>query len=59
MSVGESGMVGMLDEAGSLVLCRITPEALRELLEQVASDVFDASEADEAGCILATKEALN
>jgi hypothetical protein len=49
----------MADEAGSLVLCRITHEALRELLEQVASDVFDAGEADEAGCILVTKQALN
>jgi hypothetical protein len=36
----------MADEAGSLVLCSITHEALRELLEQVASDVFDAGEAE-------------
>jgi hypothetical protein len=33
-------------------------EAYRELLEQVASDAFDAGEANEAGCVLA-KEALN
>jgi hypothetical protein len=34
-------------------------EAYRELLEQVASDAFDAGEANEAGCVLVTKEALN
>jgi hypothetical protein len=34
-------------------------EAYRELIEQVASDTFDAGvNVDEAGCILVTKEAL-
>jgi hypothetical protein len=67
------------DEAGSLVFCRISHEALRdqakrthlegaddkvfeayqELLEQVASDAFDADASDDAGCILVTKEALD
>jgi hypothetical protein len=69
----------MRDEAGSLVFCRISHDALRdhaklahfegpdnkvfeanrELLEQLASDAFDAGKADEAGCILVTKEVLN
>jgi Protein of unknown function (DUF1488) len=69
----------MADEAGSLVFCRISHEALRdqakrahyegtddkvfeayhELLEQVASDAFDADASDEAGCVLVTKEALD
>jgi Protein of unknown function (DUF1488) len=35
-------------------------EAYRELIEQVASDTFDAGvNVDEAGCILVTKEALD
>jgi hypothetical protein len=35
-------------------------EAYRELIEQVASDTFDAGvDVDEAGCILVTKEALD
>ena len=34
--------------------------AYRELIEQVASDTFDAGvDVDEAGCILVTKEALD
>jgi hypothetical protein len=69
----------MADEAGSLVFCRISHEALREqakrahfertddkvfeayqeLLEQLASDAFDADKVDEAGCVVVTKEALN
>jgi hypothetical protein len=70
----------MADEAGSLVLCIISREALRdqaarvhfegtddkvfetyrELIEQVASDTFDAGvNVDEAGCVLVTKEALD
>ena len=69
----------MADEAGSLVFCRISHDALRdhakrahfegtddkvfeayqELLEQLASDAFDAGKADEAGCVHVTKEALN
>ena len=69
----------MADEAGSLVFCRISREALRDqanrthiegtddkvfevyqdLLEQVASDVFDADAIDQAGCVLVTKEALD
>jgi hypothetical protein len=59
----------MADEAGSLVFCRISHEALRhhakrtrfegtdvkvfevyqDLLEQVASDAFDADAINEAG----------
>jgi hypothetical protein len=34
-------------------------EAYQEVLEQVASDAFDAGAANEAGCVLVTKEALN
>jgi hypothetical protein len=69
----------MVDEAGSLVFCRISHDALREqakrthlegtddtvfeayreVLEQVASDAFDAGKADEAGCVYVTKEAFN
>jgi Protein of unknown function (DUF1488) len=70
----------MADEAGSLVFCRVSHEALqdqaarvhfegtddkvfeayRELIEQVASDTFDAGvNVDEAGCIVITKEALD
>src|SRR5262245_15771712 len=69
----------MADEAGGLVFCRISHEALRDqanrthckgaddkvfevyrkLLEQVASDAFDAEASDEAGCVLVTKEALD
>ena len=70
----------MADEAGSLVFCRVSHEALqdqaarvhfeatddkvfeayRELIEQVASDAFDAgANVDEAGCVLVTKEALD
>jgi len=69
----------MADEAGTLVFCRISHEALRahanrtkfegpddkvfeayrELLEHVASDAFDAGKANEAGCVLVTREALN
>ena len=69
----------MADEAGGLVFCRISHEALRDqanrthckgaddnvfevyrkLLEQEASDAFDAEASDEAGCVLVTKEALD
>jgi Protein of unknown function (DUF1488) len=69
----------MADEAGSLVFCRISHDALRdharrahfegtddrvfeayqELLKQLASDAFDAGEADEAGCVHVTNEAFN
>jgi Protein of unknown function (DUF1488) len=69
----------MADEAGSLVFCRISHDALRDhakrahfegtddkvfeayqqLLEQLASDAFDAGKADEAGCVHVTKEAFN
>ena len=31
-------------------------EAYQELLEQLASDAFDAGKADEAGCVHVTKE---
>jgi hypothetical protein len=35
-------------------------EAYRELIEQVASDAFDAQAGvDEAGCVVVTKEALD
>jgi len=35
-------------------------EAYRELIEQVASDAFDAEvSVDEAGCVLVTKEAID
>jgi len=35
-------------------------EAYRELIEQLASDAFDAgANVDEAGCVLVTKEALD
>ena len=34
-------------------------EAYRDLLEQVASNAFDAGDANEAGCVLIAKEALN
>lgn len=35
-------------------------EAFRELIEQVASDAFDAEiGVDEAGCVVVTKEALD
>ena len=35
-------------------------EAYRELIEQVASDAFDAgAHVDEAGCVLVTREALD
>ena len=34
-------------------------EANQDLLEQVASDAFDAGDADEAGCLLISKKALN
>jgi hypothetical protein len=70
----------MVDEAESLVFCRVSHEALqdqaarvhlngtdnevfeayRELIEQVASDAFDAeASADETGCVVVTKEALD
>ena len=69
----------MADQAGSLVFCRVSHEALREeanrhhlegadsevfeayqhLLEQVASDAFDADASDEAGCVIVTKAALD
>jgi hypothetical protein len=70
----------MVDEAGGLVFCRVSHEALqdhasrshleatdkdvfeanREVIEQVASDAFDAEAGvDEAGCILVTTEALD
>jgi Protein of unknown function (DUF1488) len=69
----------MADEAGSLVFCRISHDALRdhakrahfegtddtvfeayqELLEQLASDAFDAGKADDAGCVHVTKDAFN
>ena len=34
-------------------------EVYQELLEQVASDAFDADASDQAGCVLVTKEALD
>jgi len=34
-------------------------EAYQDLLEKVASDAFDAGDANEAGCVLITKKALN
>jgi Protein of unknown function (DUF1488) len=34
-------------------------EAYQDLLEQVASDAFDADASDEAGCVFVTKEALD
>ena len=34
-------------------------EAYQELLEQVASDAFDADASDDAGCIPVTKKALD
>jgi hypothetical protein len=69
----------MADEAGSLVFCRISHDALRdhakrahfegtddkvfeayqELLEQLASDAFDADACNEAGCVIVTQEALD
>ena len=69
----------MADEAGNLVFCRISHDALRDyakrahfegtddkvfeayqkLLEQLASDAFDAGKADEAGCVHVSKDALN
>ena len=70
----------MADEAGSLVFCRVSHEALqdqatrvhfeatdnkvfeayRELIEQVASDAYDAgATVDDAGCVLVTSEALD
>ena len=69
----------MADQAGSLVFCRVSHEALRgqanrhhfegadskvfeayrDLLEQVASDAFDADATNEAGCVIVTKEALD
>lgn len=70
----------MVDEAGGLVFCRVSHQALRdhadrihfdgtdnevfeayhELIEQVASDAFDAQcSVDEAGCVIVTSEALD
>jgi hypothetical protein len=34
-------------------------EAYQQLLEQLASDAFDAGKADEAGCVHVTKDAFN